>query len=129
MPFCLCVKLRKAFENSTKHGGESGATCLRRLGLYSAGTVSERKTTMKRTIAGLLLTVGMGAGTMFASDGYWRDRRDIGRDEARIAHDRREVRRDLYYGNYAAARHEDRKLRNEYRDLGRDRRDLYWDRR
>jgi hypothetical protein len=84
---------------------------------------------MKRMIAGLLLVIGLGAGTMFASDGYWRDRRDIRRDEARIARDRRDVRRDLYHGNYAAARHEDRKLHNEYRDLNRDRRDLYWDRR
>ena len=41
---------------------------------------------------------------MFADDGYWRDRRDIRRDEAKIAHDRRELRRDLYRGNYAAAR-------------------------
>jgi hypothetical protein len=84
---------------------------------------------MKRTIAGLLLVVGMGAGTMFASDGYWRDRRDIRRDEVKIAHDRRELRRDLYYGNYSGARHERRELRHEYRDVNRDRRDLYWDRR
>jgi hypothetical protein len=84
---------------------------------------------MKRILAGLLLMIGMGAGTMFAGNGYYGDRRDIRRDEVRIAHDRREVRRDLYYGNYAGARHEDRKLHNEYLDLGRDRRDLYWDRR
>lgn len=84
---------------------------------------------MKRMVAGLLLMIGLGAGTMFASNGYYRDRRDIRRDEARIVHDRREVRRDLRYGNYAGARHEDRKLRSDYRNLGRDRRDLYWDRR
>ncbi len=83
---------------------------------------------MKRMIAGVLLLMGLGAGTMFAEDG-WRDRRDIRRDEAKIAHDRRELRRDLYYGNYAAARHERRELRREYRDVNRDRRDLYWDRR
>jgi hypothetical protein len=83
---------------------------------------------MKRMIAGVLLLIGLGAGTMFAEDG-WRDRRDIRRDEARIARDRRELRRDLYYGNYAGARHERRELRREYRDLNRDRRDLYWDRR
>jgi cell division protein FtsB len=77
---------------------------------------------MKRMIAGVLLMVGLGAGTMFAEDG-WRDRRDIRRDEARIAHDRREFRRDLYHGKYAAARHERRDLRREYRDLNRDRRD------
>jgi hypothetical protein len=44
-------------------------------------------------------------------------------------HDRRELRRDLYRNNYAAARHERRELRSEYRDARRDRRDLYWDRR
>jgi hypothetical protein len=84
---------------------------------------------MTRMIAGVLLLIGLGAGTMFAEDGYWRDRRDIRLDEARIAHDCRELRRDLYYGNYAGARHERRELRREYRDLNRDRRDLYWDRR
>jgi len=83
---------------------------------------------MKRTVAGILLLIGMGAGTMFAEDG-WRDRRDIRRDEAKIAHDRRELRRDLYYGDYRAARHERNELRHEYRDVNRDRRDLYWDRR
>ena len=99
---------------------------------------------MKRTIAGVLLVLALGAGTLFADDGHfhpitpkegvlgtpdWRDRRDIRRDEARIAHDRRELRRDLYYGNYAAARHERRELRREYRDLRQDRGELYWDRR
>jgi hypothetical protein len=84
---------------------------------------------MKRMIAGVLLLIGMGAGTMFAQDGYWRDRRDIRHDEARIARDRRELRHDLYNGNYAAARHERKELRHDYRVLNRDRRDLYWDRR
>ena len=84
---------------------------------------------MKRLIAGVLFVMALGAGTMFAGDGYWRDRRDIRRDEAKVAHDRRELRRDLYYGNCAAARHEKRELRREYRDLNQDRRDLYWDRR
>ena len=83
---------------------------------------------MKRMIAGVLLLIGLGAGTMFAEDG-WRDRRDIRHDEAKIARDRRELRRDLYHRNYAAARHERRELRSEYRDLNRDRRDSYWDRR
>jgi hypothetical protein len=83
---------------------------------------------MKRKIAGVLLLMGLGAGTMFADDG-WRDRRDIQRDECRIAHDRHELRRDLYTGRYGAARHERRELNHEYRDLNRDRRDLYWDRR
>lgn len=75
---------------------------------------------MKRMFAGLLLVMTLGAGTMFADDGYWRDR-DIRRDEARIEHDQRELRRDLYYGNYRAARHEQRELRREYRDVRHDR--------
>jgi hypothetical protein len=83
---------------------------------------------MKRTIAGVLLLLGLGAGTMFADDG-WRDRRDIRHDEAKIAHDRAELRRDLFFGNYGAARHERRELRGEYRDLNHDRRNLNWDRR
>jgi hypothetical protein len=83
---------------------------------------------MKSTIAGVLLLIGLCVGTMFAEDGYWRDRRDIRRDEAKVAHDRRVLRRDLYHENYAAARHERRELRREYRDLNRDRRELYWDR-
>jgi hypothetical protein len=84
---------------------------------------------MKRMLAGVLLLLGLGAGTVFAQDGYWRDRRDIRRDEVRIARDRHELRRDLNCGNYGAARHERRELGREYRDLNRDRRDLYWDRR
>jgi hypothetical protein len=83
---------------------------------------------MKRTIAGVLLLMGLGAGTLFAEDG-WRVRRDMRHDEAKIAHDRRELRRDLYYGDYRAARHERKELRREYRDLNRDRQELYWDRR
>ena len=76
---------------------------------------------MKRRIAGLLLVLGLGAGTMFASD-----RRDIHRDDRRIAHDRRELRRDDREGRYGAARHERRELHRDYRELHRDRRDLYW---
>jgi hypothetical protein len=75
---------------------------------------------MKRTIAGVLLMLGLGAGTMFADDG-WRDRRDIRHDEVRIAHDRRELRRDLYEGKYRAARHERRDIRRTERDIARDR--------
>jgi hypothetical protein len=83
---------------------------------------------MKRTIAGLLLVLGLGAGTLFAEDG-WRDRRDLRHDEARISRDRREYRRDLYRGDYRDARHERREIGREYRDVNRDRRDFYWDRR
>jgi hypothetical protein len=98
------------------------------LGLRRAVTEKEIQI-MKRMIAGLLLVIGLGAGTMFADDGYGRDRRDIRRDEAKTMHDRRELRRDLYRNNYAAARHERSELRSEYRDARRDRRDFYWDRR
>ena len=80
---------------------------------------------MKRAIAGILLLVGIGVAPALAWDG---DRRDIRQDEAKIAHDRRELRRDLCYGNYSAARHERAELRREYRDLNRDRREHYRDR-
>lgn len=83
---------------------------------------------MKRMMTGVLLLIGLGAGTMFAEDGYRRER-DIRRDEAKIARDRWELRRALYYGNYAAAQHERKELRREYRDPDRDRRDVYGDRR
>jgi hypothetical protein len=86
-------------------------------------------------MTGVLLLIGLGAGTMFADDAYRRER-DIRRDEAKIAHDRWELRRTLYFGDYADAEHEQRELRREYRDLdpdyrdlNRDRRDSYWDRR
>jgi hypothetical protein len=83
---------------------------------------------MRRTIAGVLLLIALGAGPMFAED-RWRDRRDIRHDEVRIAQNRRELRHDLDYGEYGAARQERRELRREYRDVNRDRRDLHWDRR
>jgi hypothetical protein len=89
---------------------------------------------MKRIIAGSLLLLVIAAGAGFADDGWHRDR-DIRRDEAKIAHDRRELRRDEYRGDYAAARHERRELHREYRDVNRDRREQYrdhdrdWDRR
>lgn len=79
---------------------------------------------MKRSIAGVLLVMALGSGTMFADDGYWRGR-SVRRDEARITHDRRELRRDEYRGNYRAARNERRELRRDYRDLRQDR---YWGR-
>ena len=86
---------------------------------------------MKRAIAGILLLVGMSVAPALAWDGGGDKslRRDIRHDEARIVHDRRELRRDLERGNYGAARHERRELRREYRDVNRDRRELYWDRR
>lgn len=76
---------------------------------------------MKRTIAGVLLVLGLGAGTMFADDG-WRDRRDIRHDEIRVAHDRQVLRRDVYEGRYRAANHERRDIRRTERDIARDRR-------
>jgi hypothetical protein len=84
---------------------------------------------MKRAIAAMLLLVGMSVAPALAWDGDRGLHRDIRHDEAKIAHDQRELRRDLYYGNYGAARHERRELRREYRDVNRDRRELYWDRR
>jgi hypothetical protein len=89
---------------------------------------------MKRTIAGVLLLIGMSAGTIFADDG-WRDRRDIRHDEARINYDRRELRSDFYRGDYRdrddyrAVDNERREVRREYRDVNRDRRERDWDRR
>ncbi len=82
---------------------------------------------LKRAIAGILLLVGMAVAPALAYDRG--TRRDIRHDEHKIAHDRRELRRDLRNGNYAAARHERRELRREYRDVNRDRRKLDWDRR
>jgi hypothetical protein len=99
-------------------------------------------TGMKRALAGLMFLVFAGAGSMMAQSngGYYRDRdlrgdyadrradiQDIRRDEAKIAHDRWELRRDLYYGNYRAAAHERAELRREYRDINRDRADVYRD--
>jgi hypothetical protein len=84
---------------------------------------------MKRAIAGILLLVGFSVVPALAWDGDRGLHRDMRHDEAKIQHDRRELRRDLYYGNYAAARHECRELHREYRDLNRDRRQLDWDRR
>jgi len=84
---------------------------------------------MRRAITGILLLVGMSVAPALAWDGNHGLRRDIRHDEARIAHDHRELRRDMYHGNYAAARRERRELRREYRDLNQDRRELYGDRR
>jgi hypothetical protein len=122
------------------------STCL--AGLKHAGSKNRllgghghmKRALIKRTLAGLMFLVFAGAGSMMAQDGYYRDRdlrgdyadrradlRDIRRDEAKIAHDRWELRRDLYYGNYRAAAHEREELRREYRDLNRDRADVYRD--
>ena len=84
---------------------------------------------MKRAIAGILLLVGLSVAPALAWDGDHGLRRDMRHDQARIAHERRELRRDLYCGNYAAARRDHRELGREYRDLNHDRRELNWDRR
>jgi hypothetical protein len=83
---------------------------------------------MKRALAGILLLVGMSVAPALAWDGG-RDRglhRDIRHDDVRIARDRYELRRDLYRGNYAAARRESRAIHREYRDINRDRHELGW---
>ncbi len=80
---------------------------------------------MKRAIAGILLLVGMGVAPAFA-EGNRGLNRDIRHDERKIDQDRRELRRDIYNGNYRAARHERRELRREYRDINRDRRERDW---
>src|SRR5579864_5016342 len=100
-----------------------------RVFLSIAANCGRRTKYMKRAIAGFLLLVGMAVSPALAYDGDRGLRRDVRHDEAKIAHDRRELRRDLYRGDYAAARHERRELRREYRDVNRDRRDIYWDRR
>ena len=96
---------------------------------------------IKRSLSGLMFLVFAGAGSMMAQDGYYhRDRdlrgdyadrradiRDIRRDEAKIAHDRWELRRALERGDYRAAAHEREELRREYRDINRDRADVYRD--
>lgn len=87
---------------------------------------------MKRILIGTFLISIMGMGTALAQDGWrdrYRDHQDIRRDEAAIAHDRWELRRDLREGRYGAAARERAEIRARYRDLNRDRRDLYWDRR
>jgi len=81
---------------------------------------------MKRAIAATLLLVGLSVAPALAYDGDRGLRRDIRHDEAKIAHDQWKLHRDLYNGNYAAARHERRKLRHEYRDINRDRSELGW---
>src|SRR6476469_8030768 len=80
-----------------------------------------------------MFLVFAGAGSMMAQDVYYhRDRdlrgdyadrradiRDIRRDEAKIAHDRWELRRALDRGDYRAAAREREELRREYRDINR----------
>jgi hypothetical protein len=94
--------------------------------VFSSRGLRLEENNMKRAIAGILLLVGMSVAPALAWDGDRGLRRDIRHDDAKIAHDRRELRRDLYYGNYRAARHERRELRHEYRDVNRDRRELGW---
>ncbi|MGA1987064.1 MAG: hypothetical protein ABSG72_12410 [Candidatus Sulfotelmatobacter sp.] len=83
---------------------------------------------MKRALAGVLMLIGMTVAPALAWDGGRGLHRDIRHDEARIAHDRYEMRRDFNHGNYAGARHERREIHREYRDVNRDRRELYWNR-
>jgi hypothetical protein len=82
---------------------------------------------MKRTIAAIVLLIGLGSGTLFAEDPYRRER-DIRHDQAQIAQDRWELRRALSYGDYETAARLQRKLRREYRDLDKDYRHLHRDR-
>jgi hypothetical protein len=101
--------------------------------LYEQGQNKAREEkNMKRILIAVFLVGIMGLGTAVAEDG-WRDRdqnrQDMRYDEAQIARDRRELRRDLCEGNFAAARRERAEIRYRYRDLNRDRRNLYWDRR
>ena len=84
---------------------------------------------MKRTIAGMVLLIGLGAGTLFAEDNYRHDRRGVNRDEASVSNERRESRREVYDGYYAAAPRERREARSQDRDRDRDRREIQWDRR
>ena len=81
---------------------------------------------MKRALAGILLLAGISVAPALAWDGDRGLRRDIHHDEARIAHDRWELRRDLYYGDYRAAHRERREIQREERDLHHDRPELYW---
>jgi hypothetical protein len=81
---------------------------------------------MKRTIAGILLLVGMSVAPALAWDSNRGLHRDIRHDETKIAHDRYEMRRDYNHGNYVAARHERHEIHREYRDINRDRRELGW---
>jgi hypothetical protein len=66
--------------------------------------------------ATLFTSLGL-APTSASAAGWWdryHDRRDIRRDDA-------EIRHDLATGHYFAAY-------NEWRDVQKDRRDLFWDR-
>ncbi|HUA13811.1 MAG TPA: hypothetical protein VMG31_00830 [Verrucomicrobiae bacterium] len=80
---------------------------------------------MKRAIAGILLLVGLSVAPALAWDGNRGLRRDIRHDQAQTARDRRQLRCDLYRGDYSAARHERRQIRRRERDLNRDYRELY----
>jgi hypothetical protein len=87
---------------------------------------------MKPAIAGFLLLVGMGVAPTFAYDGDRDLRRDVQHDEARVAQDRREFRRDLDrrdYDDYAATSRERLEQRRDYRDVNRARREFNRDRR
>jgi hypothetical protein len=100
--------------------------------LFTGQIDARKEQNMRRILIGTFLIGIMGLGSAVAQDGWrdrYQDRRDIRHDEARIAHDRRELHRDLREGRYGAAARERSELHARYRDLNRDRRDLYWDRR
>src|ERR1700675_2058759 len=96
-------------------------------------TVNERRTEYEThaswgSIADRTGCGNTGCGNYVCRRWLYRPERDIRRDEAKIAHDRWELRRALYYRNYAAASMSGER-RSEYRHLNRDRHDSYWDRR
>jgi hypothetical protein len=76
---------------------------------------------IRTTILALAATatfVSIGLAPTAASAGWW----DRYHDRKDIHHDYAEIRHDLVTGHFGAAYH-------EWRDVQKDRRDLFWDRR
>jgi hypothetical protein len=76
---------------------------------------------IRTTILALAATatfVSIGLAPTAASAGWW----DRFQDRKDIHHDYAEIRHDLVTGHFGAAYH-------EWRDVQKDRRDLFWDRR
>jgi hypothetical protein len=76
---------------------------------------------IRTTILALAATatfVSIGLAPTAASAGWW----DRYHDRKDIHHDYAEIRHDLVTGHFGAAY-------NEWRDVQKDRRDLFWDRR